>query len=70
MITHRDLAEAQSFSRRRLVTAFVSGTKGPGTESLRPGRALVGGLVLVGLLVAGVAVRHELVLGGLRARQR
>lgn len=60
MVAPRDLAEAQSFSRRRLVTAFVAGTSGPETESPRPGRALVGGLVLAGLLLAGVAVRHEL----------
>ena len=70
MVTHRDLAEAQSFSRRRLVAAFVSGESGPETESLRPGRVLVGGLVLAGLVVTGMAVRHEIVDHGFVSRQR
>ncbi len=57
MGTQRDLVEAQSFNRRRLVTAFLSGA--PGGRALEParvGRTLVGGLVLAALLTAGAAV--------------
>jgi hypothetical protein len=55
--TKKDLVEAYSFSRRRLVTAFVSGAPGGReVEPNRPGRAIVGGLALAVLLVAGGAV--------------
>jgi type VII secretion protein EccB len=55
--TKRDLVEAHSFSRRRLVTAFVSGAPGGReVEPTRPGRAIVGGLALAVLLVAGAAI--------------
>jgi type VII secretion protein EccB len=55
--TKRDLVEAHQFSRRRLVTAFVSGAPGGReVEPARPGRALVGGLALALLVVAGGAV--------------
>ena len=54
MATKRDLVEAHSFSRRRLVTAFVSG--GREVEPSRPGRALVGGVALGVLMVAGAAI--------------
>ena len=45
MATKRDLVEAHQFSRRRLVTAFVSGAPGGReVEPARPGRTIVGGL--------------------------
>lgn len=57
MSTKRDLVEAHNFNRRRLITAFVSGAPGGReVEPMRPGRTLVGGLVLAVLLVAGAAV--------------
>ena len=57
MSSKRDLVEAHSFNRRRLVTAFVSGAPGGReVEPVRYGRTLVGGLVLALLLVAGAAV--------------
>jgi len=55
--TKKDLVEAYSFSRRRLVTAFVSGAPGGReVEPARPGRSVVGGLALAVLLVAGAAI--------------
>ncbi|WP_170981712.1 type VII secretion protein EccB [Nocardioides dongxiaopingii] len=57
MATKKDLVEAYSFSRRRLVTAFVSGAPGGReVEPNRPGRTIVGGLALALLIVAGGAV--------------
>lgn len=57
MATKKDLTEAYAFSRRRLVTAFVSGAPGGReVEPARPGRTIVGGLALSVLLVAGAAV--------------
>ncbi len=57
MATKRDLVEAHAFSRRRLVTAFVSGAPGGReVEPARPGRSIVGGAALSVLLVAGAAV--------------
>lgn len=62
MATKRDLVEAHAFSRRRLVTAFVSGAPGGReVEPARPGRTIVGGLALSVLLVAGAAVAGILV---------
>ena len=58
MVTNQDLVEAHSFSRRRLVTAFVSGAHDCG--SARPGRTIVGGLALAGLLLAGAAIVRTL----------
>jgi hypothetical protein len=59
--TQRDLVEAQSFNRRRLVTAFVSGAPGGReVEPARPGRTLVAGLALAALLMAGAAVSGAL----------
>ncbi len=61
MDTTRDLVEAQSFSRRRLVTAFVSGAPGGReVEPARPARTIVAGLALGVLLIAGAAVRSVL----------
>jgi type VII secretion protein EccB len=55
--TKKDLVEAYSFSRRRLVTAFVSGAPGGReVEPARPGRTIVGGLALAVLLAAGAAI--------------
>ena len=57
MATKKDLVEAYSFSRRRLVTAFVSGAPGGReVEPSRPGRTIVGGLALAVLLIAAAAV--------------
>lgn len=57
MATKRDLVEAHAFSRRRLVTAFVSGAPGGReVEPARPGRSIVGGAALSVLLIAGAAV--------------
>lgn len=57
MSTKRDLVEAHAFSRRRLVTAFVSGAPGGReVEPVRPGRAIVGGIALAVLLLAGAAI--------------
>ncbi len=57
MATKKDLVEAYAFSRRRLVTAFVSGAPGGReVEPARPGRTIVGGLALAVLLIAGAAI--------------
>lgn len=57
MATTRDLVEAYSFSRRRLVTAFVSGApRGREVEPARPGRTIVGGIALAVVLLAGAAL--------------
>ncbi|ABL79853.1 MULTISPECIES: type VII secretion protein EccB [unclassified Nocardioides] len=57
MATKKDLVEAYSFSRRRLVTAFVSGAPGGReVEPSRPGRTIIGGLALAVLLAAGAAI--------------
>lgn len=57
MSSKRDLVEAHSFNRRRLVTAFVSGSPGGReVEPVRHGRTLVGGAVLAGMVLVGAAV--------------
>lgn len=57
MASKKDLVQAQAFSRRRLLTAFVSGAPGGRElEPTKPLRAVVGGLALTGLLVAGSLV--------------
>ena len=57
MATKKDLVEAYSFSRRRLVTAFVSGAPGGReVEPSRPGRTIIGGIALAVLMIAGAAV--------------
>ena len=57
MATKRDLVEAHAFSRRRLVTAFLSGAPGGReVEPVRPGRTIVGGLALAVLLLAGAVI--------------
>ena len=57
MSTKRDLVEAHAFSRRRLVTAFVSGAPGGReVEPNRPARAIIGGVAVAILLVAGAAI--------------
>lgn len=61
MATKKDLVEAYSFSRRRLVTAFLSGAPGGReVEPSRPGRTIVGGVALAVLLVAGAAIASVL----------
>lgn len=57
MSTKKDLVEAHAFSRRRLVTAFVSGAPGGReVEPTRSGRILVGGAALTVLMLAGAAI--------------
>lgn len=56
MASKRDLVEAQSYSRRRLLTAFTSGA--PGGRELEPTKPLRG-------VVAGVSLSVLLVLGSL-----
>jgi len=52
--TKKDLVEAQSFSKRRLTTAFVSGSPGGReVEPHRPMKAVIGGLALTVVLVLG-----------------
>lgn len=54
MATKRDLVEAQAFSRRRLLTAFVSGAPGgQELEPTKPMRGVVAGVVLSVLVVIG-----------------
>ncbi|KQZ75944.1 type VII secretion protein EccB [Nocardioides sp. Root151] len=66
MSTKRDLVEAHAFSRRRLVTAFVSGAPGGReVEPVRQSRVVIGGLALGVLLVAGAALAA--ILGGGRS---
>src|SRR3712207_582434 len=61
MATKKDLVEAHAFSRRRLVTAFLSGAPGGReVEPSRPGRTIVGGLALAVLLIAGAAIASVL----------
>lgn len=57
MASKKELVEAYSFSRRRLVTAFVSGAPGGReVEPVRPGKAIVGGIALAVLLIAGAVI--------------
>ena len=57
MTTRSDLVEAYSFSRRRLVSAFISGTPGGGEiEPPRTGRTIVAGVAVAVLVLAGAAV--------------
>lgn len=57
MSSKKDLVEAHAFNRRRLATAFVSGAPGGReVEPVRLGRAVVGGVVLATMVVAGAAV--------------
>ncbi|WP_203336574.1 type VII secretion protein EccB [Nocardioides limicola] len=57
MPTKKDLVEAHAYSRRRLITAFVSGAPGGReVEPTRPGRTIVGGIALSVLLIAGAAI--------------
>lgn len=61
MATKKDLVEAHAFSRRRLVTAFLSGAPGGReVEPARPGRTIVGGLALSVLLIAAAAIASVL----------
>ncbi len=62
MATKKDLVEAHSFSKRRLITAFVSGAPGGReVEPVRPGRVLIGGVAISLLLLAGAAIAGFLV---------
>lgn len=54
MATKKDLIEAQSFSRRRLLTAFTSGAPaGKELEPAQPLRAVVAGIVLTAMVILG-----------------
>jgi len=56
VVTRRDLAQAQSFERRRVVAAFVSGAPdGQEVEPSRSGRLLVGGVLIAVLVLLGSA---------------
>lgn len=62
MATKKDLVEAHSFSKRRLVTAFISGAPGGReVEPVRPGRVLIGGVAISLLLLAGAAIAGFLI---------
>ncbi len=52
----RDLAEAESWARRRRVAALVTGSAVVTGDDPRPGRTLLLGAVVAAVLVAGVAV--------------
>lgn len=57
MASKRELVEAHAFSRRRLVTAFLSGAPGGReVEPVKHGRAVVGGIAVSVLLLAGGAI--------------
>src|SRR3546814_5858307 len=57
MSTKRDLVDAHAYSRRRLITAFVSGAPGGReVEPARPARAIIGGIALGVLMLAGAAL--------------
>ncbi|QCB94244.1 type VII secretion protein EccB [Cellulomonas shaoxiangyii] len=54
MASKKDLIEAQTFSRRRLLTAFTSGAPGgKELEPTKPMRGVVAGLALTALVVVG-----------------
>ncbi|MGC5615793.1 type VII secretion protein EccB [Georgenia sp. Z1491] len=64
MASNKDILDAQRFNRQRLVTSFVSGA--PDGRELEPGkpwRGVVGGLVLVGIILAGGFVSRWLAPG-------
>lgn len=62
MATKKDLVEAHTFSRRRLITAFVSGAPGGReVEPVKPGRIIIGGVALSVLLLAGAAIAGFLI---------
>ncbi len=63
MAAKRDLVEAQSFSRRRLLTAFVSGA--PGGQELEPTKPMRG--VVAGLMLSVLVVLGSLAWGALRS---
>ena len=57
MASKRDLIEAHSYNRRRLIAAFLSGAPaGREVESVSRSRPVVAGITLGGLLLAGAAV--------------
>ena len=67
MASKKDLIEAQSFSRRRLLTAFTSGAVGTGElEPAKPLRAVAAGLALTALVVIG-GVFYGMISPGLPA---
>lgn len=54
MATKKDLIDAQSYSRRRLLAAFTSGAPGgKEVEPTSPIKALIGGVVLAAMVVLG-----------------
>ncbi|WP_028050055.1 type VII secretion protein EccB [Cellulomonas sp. URHD0024] len=54
MASKRDLVEAQTYSRRRLLTAFISGAPGgQEAEPTKPLRGVVAGVLLTTLIVVG-----------------
>lgn len=56
MVADKDLLEANAFNRARLTSAFSHGTPtGDEVELGQPGRIVLAGAVLAGLLIAGAA---------------
>ena len=61
MATRRDLAQAQSFERRRVVAALDAGAPdGQEAEPARLGRLLLGGAALAALVLLGSAAAGPL----------
>ena len=56
----RDLAEADAFERRRMVSALVTGRGDPAVGEPRPARCVMGGLMLAAALVAAPTVSHAM----------
>jgi hypothetical protein len=61
MTTYRALAEAGAFHRRRTTMAFLTGSPdGRRIEAPRPGRCIVGGLLLAAVCATGAAASATL----------
>jgi hypothetical protein len=61
MATYRALAEAESYERRRLVTAFMTGSPhDTPVERPRDLRSVVGGLLVTALCTGAVTTVHRL----------
>lgn len=60
MPSTKDLLEAHSYARRRLVAAFLTGDPAPDLARPGPVRLLVLSLVAAALLVGGVAAYSHL----------
>lgn len=65
MATKKELLQAQTFSRRRLLTAFVSGA--PGGRELEPAKPLRG--VVIGAVLSVLVVLGSLIAGAFTGEQ-